>query len=311
MEGTMQRVSSKRNDVTRSVASRVEARLAGMIGRLSIAACAALALGVPAHAADPIKVGLLLTYVGPTAIFARYEAKGAELAIEGVNKAGGINGTPIELVKYDTEGKPDRAGTLFRRLAEEDKVAAVIGPDSIFVVLGMSGVPAQVKVMSVAGPGGFELVNPTDRPWIVSAWGSPGIAGMLVLSYFKDNLKVGRVGILTSADTIGEFTGKEIAAAAKLAGIEPVETVSQPATDRDLLPSLRKLAGIRPALDAIFIYGSGPFGTIAVNQTELAGINVPIGYVGGNIIPELIKDIAPETGKRLYTSIPRAGVVNS
>ena len=55
----MQRVSSKRNDVTRSVASRVEARLAGMIGRLSIAACAALALGVPAHAADPIKVGLL------------------------------------------------------------------------------------------------------------------------------------------------------------------------------------------------------------------------------------------------------------
>jgi branched-chain amino acid transport system substrate-binding protein len=289
----------------------VSSLIAAAAGRLAIVASVILAAAVPARGADPIKIGLLLTYIGPTAIFARYEAKGAELAIEEINKAGGINGSLIELVKYDTEGKPDRAGTLFRRLAEEDKVAAVIGPDSIFVVLGMSGVPAQVKMMSVAAPGGFELVNPADRPWIVSAWGSPGIAGMMVLSYLKDKLRVGRIGILTSADTIGDHTGREIAASAKLAGIEPVETVAQPSTDRDLLPSLRKLAAIKPALDAIFIYGSGPFGTIAVNQTELAGINVPIGYVGGNIIPEIIKDIAPETGKRLYTSIPRAGVVTT
>jgi branched-chain amino acid transport system substrate-binding protein len=65
----------------------------------------------PALAQEPIKVGMLLTYVGPTALFARYEAKGANVLIDQVNKAGGINGRKIQVVNYDTEGKPDRAAS--------------------------------------------------------------------------------------------------------------------------------------------------------------------------------------------------------
>ena len=122
--------------------------------RFTSSAILALCIGVSvttktwtdARAEEPIKVGLLLTYVGPTAIFARYEDKGARLLIDQINESGGIKGRPIELVNYDTEGKPDRAGTLYRRLAEEDNVVAVIGPDSIFVLLGMSDIPTEVKL---------------------------------------------------------------------------------------------------------------------------------------------------------------------
>lgn len=260
---------------------------------------------------EPIKVGLLLTYQGPTAIFARYEDKGARLAIELANKAGGINGRPIEIVNYDTEGKPDRAGVLYRRLAEEDKVPVVIGPDSIFVVLGMSAVPAQVKVMAVAGPGGYEFIAPKDRTHIVTSWAPGGFANALVLAYFKDKLKVKRIGVLTTADTIGQRQADEFVGAAKLVGIEVAKVVSQPASDRDLLPSLRSLAGLSPKIDAVAIYGSGPFATIAVNQTELAGLDIPIAYAGGNIIPELIKDIGPDIGKRFYIATVRATVADS
>jgi branched-chain amino acid transport system substrate-binding protein len=265
----------------------------------------------PLHAQDAIKLGLLLTYQGPTAIFARYEDKGARLAVELANKAGGINGRPIEIVNYDTEGKPDRAGVLFRRLAEEDKVPVVTGPDSIFVVLGMSAVPAQAKVLAIAAPGGYEFVAPKDRTHLVSAWAAGGFAAALVLAYFKDKLKVNRVGIITTADTIGQKTADEYAGAAKLVGMEVAKIVSQPASDRDLLPSLRDLAGLSPRIDAVAVYGSGPFGTIAVNQTELAGLDVPIAYAGGNIIPELIKDVGPDIGKRFYTATVRAGVAAS
>src|SRR4029453_18252308 len=62
-------------------------------------------------------------------------------------------------------------------------------------------------------------------------------------------------------------------------------------------------------IDAVAIYGSGPFGTIAVNQTELAGLDVPVAYAGGNIIPELIKDIGPDIGKRFYIATARATAV--
>lgn len=260
---------------------------------------------------EPIKVGLLLTYQGPTAIFARYMDKGARLAVELANKAGGAGGRPIEIVNYDTEGKPDRAGVLYRRLAEEDRAPVVIGPDGIFVVLGMSAIPAQVKVMAVAGPGGYEFIPPKDRTHIVSGWASGGFANALVLAYLKDKLKVNRIGILTTADTIGQRQADEFAGAAKLVGIEVAKVVSQPASDRDLLPSLRDLAGLSRKIDAIAIYGSGPFGTIAVNQTELAGLDIPVAYAGGNIIPELIKDIGPDIGKRFYIATARATVAGS
>jgi branched-chain amino acid transport system substrate-binding protein len=275
--------------------------------RAVVAGCVGLVLTCVASSAQqaPIRIGLLLTYQGPTAILARYEEKGARLAIEEANKAGGIQGRTIEIVSYDTEGKPDRAGELYRRLAEEDKVAAVIGPDSIFVVLGMSAIPAQVKVMAVAGPGGYEYIPPKDRTHIVSGLAASGFSATLVLVYFKDRLSVERIGILTTADTIGQKTAEEFASAAKIAGIEVAQVVSQPASDRDLLPSLRQLASLHPKIDAIALFGSGPFGTIAANQTELAGFYVPIAYVGGNIIPELIKDIGPFAGRRFFIASAR------
>ncbi len=278
------------------------------VSRISAAAVVLAGSVILASAQAPIKVGMLLTYVGPTALFARYEAKGARVLIEQVNKAGGINGRPIELVNYDTEGKPDRAASLYRRLSQEEKVVAVIGPDSIFVTLGMSSVPNEVKVPSVAAPGNYELIEPKNREYIVSAWGSHGYAMAMVLAYFKDKLKVNRIGMITTADTIGQWEDKVVRAVAKLVGIEVVQTVSQPASDRDLLPSLRRLAALRPPLEGLMVFGSGPFGNIAVNQTELAGLNMPVGYIGGNVIPELIKDVGPETGKRTYVATGRLAV---
>lgn len=283
-------------------------RIATGLWRLAATMLVLAIVAAPAEAQAPIRVGLLLTYVGPTALFARYEAKGARVLIDQVNKTGGINGRPIELVNYDTEGKPDRAASLYRRLAQDDKAVAVIGPDSIFVTLGMSGIPNEVKVPSVAAPGNYELIDVKNREYIVTSWGSGGYAMGMVLGYFKDKLRVNRIGMITSADKIGELNVSMVRAIGKLVGIELVEAVSQPASDRDLLPSLRKLALIKPALDGLMVFGSGPFGTIAINQTELAGLNVPVGYIGGNVIPELIKDVGPQTGKRTYIATARLAV---
>jgi branched-chain amino acid transport system substrate-binding protein len=261
-----------------------------------------------AFADRPIKIGLLLTYVGPTSIFARYEDKGARLLVEQTNKNGGIGGRQIQLVNYDTEGKPDRAGTLYRRLAQEDDVAAVVGPDSIFVLLGMSDIPSEMKVMSVSSPGLYELVAPPKRRYIVSAQVSTTFAGTLVLGYVKDKFHAKRVGMITTSDVIGQTIAKTVGNMAAAFDMELVDVASQPASDRDLLPSLRKLATLQPKIDALYVFGSGPFANIAMNQSELAGINVPIAYNGGNVIPELIKDLSPDTAKRTFLAVARTTV---
>lgn len=241
----------------------------------------------------------------------REEDRGARLLIDQVNQAGGIKGRPIEVVKYDTEGRPDRAGSLYRRLAEDDKVVAVIGPDSIFVLLGMANVPSEVKVMSVSAPGLYELVRPQFRNYVVSAWAANSFSGALALGYLKDKFKVTRVGMITTADAIGERMATTAKTVGAMVGVDVVAVASQPASDRDLLPSLRKLAANQPAIQALYIFGSGPFANIAMNQAELAGITVPIAYNGGNVVPELIKDLSPAAAKRTFITTARAAVAKT
>jgi branched-chain amino acid transport system substrate-binding protein len=276
--------------------------------KIIVSAVLLTGVAAPAVAQEAIKVGLLLTQVGPTALFARDEARAAQMYIDEVNKAGGINGKKIELINLDTEGKPDRAGSLYRRLAQQDGVVAVIGPDSVFITLGMQSIPSEVKVMSVAAPGLYELVKPEFRDYLVSAWGPYSFAGSLAMAYHADKFKVKRVGMITTADAVGQ----RIAATARKVGEKiGVQFISeaQPASDRDLLPALRKLASASPAIEALYVFGSGPFANIAMNQAELAGLNVPIFYTGGNVIPSLVADLSPQVAAKVFFTNARGGVV--
>jgi branched-chain amino acid transport system substrate-binding protein len=258
---------------------------------------------------EPIKIGLLLTNVGASAIFARYEERAARMYVDQTNKSGGINGRALELVYYDTEGKPDRAASIFRRLAEEDKVVAVIGPDSILVVQGMSAVPREVGVLSVTATGSVDIIPEADREWLVTAWAPLGWVNNSATAYFKHKYNIQNIGLLITADTVGEASAKLFNDFAPLAGATVIKTAAQPAADRDLLPSLRDIAGAKPG--AAFVIGSGPFGTIAFSQAELAGLTGPIGYAGGNVVPELIKDMGPEATKNFHMVTARLTAVDT
>ena len=62
-----------------------------------------------------------------------------QIAIDEINAAGGVNGKKIRALAFDTAGKPDQAVVGLRKLAEDDKVMALIGPFSSSRVPG--GVP--------------------------------------------------------------------------------------------------------------------------------------------------------------------------
>ena len=51
-----------------------------------------------------------------------------EMALDEINKRGGIYGRPVEVVVYDTGANPDQAVALYRKLAKQDKVFVIIGP---------------------------------------------------------------------------------------------------------------------------------------------------------------------------------------
>ncbi|MGD9041168.1 MAG: ABC transporter substrate-binding protein, partial [Desulfobacteraceae bacterium] len=54
----------------------------------------------------------------------------AQMAVEEINAMGGIGGLPLRIITYDTASKPMEATRIVRKLADDDKVLAILGPFS-------------------------------------------------------------------------------------------------------------------------------------------------------------------------------------
>ena len=97
---------------------------------LLAAAAAIAAFALPAHAADTIKIG----NIGVTSGFLKGPGEPAlaafDIAVEEINAAGGVNGKPIELIRFDTGSDPKQAAVGARKLIQDDEVLVILGPFS-------------------------------------------------------------------------------------------------------------------------------------------------------------------------------------
>ncbi len=88
----------------------------------------------PAHAADPIRIGMSLSLTGPTSPAGKQVLAGLEIWRDDVNANGGLLGRPVQLVYYDDQGSPANAPAIYAKLMGVDKVDLLIGPYSTNVI---------------------------------------------------------------------------------------------------------------------------------------------------------------------------------
>jgi len=134
---------------------------------LAVVLIVGITLGAaPVMAAKPLKLGFVYIMSGPFATYGQFAKQGAELAIDEVNKAGGINGRQVEAYFEDTTGKPDVALRAIRKLVYQEKVDIVIGLDS-------SGVAKTI------GPAMLQL----KTPLIITHAATPDVTGSVCNKY--------------------------------------------------------------------------------------------------------------------------------
>ena len=85
------------------------------------------ALGAAQAAEPPLKIGLLEDVSGDLAFMGMPKLHGSQLAVEEINKKGGILGRQIELIHLDPQGDNARYQEFARRLVGRDKVDVLIG----------------------------------------------------------------------------------------------------------------------------------------------------------------------------------------
>lgn len=114
--------------------------------RTALAGSALLALGVSGVGAQaapaPIRIGVIAP---ASAIDGAAIVNGAELAVDQINAAGGIDGRKIDLLKYDTHASASEAVRAFQRAARQDHVAAMVGAFISEVALAMEPWSGRLK----------------------------------------------------------------------------------------------------------------------------------------------------------------------
>jgi branched-chain amino acid transport system substrate-binding protein len=101
-----------------------------LAGAAILAGTLALAPSAWAQAANEIVIGLTMAKSGPLKTPAEATETAVDIAVAEINAAGGINGKPIKLIKFDTASDPRQAATAAQKFAQDDAALAIIGPFS-------------------------------------------------------------------------------------------------------------------------------------------------------------------------------------
>ncbi|MFQ6018651.1 MAG: ABC transporter substrate-binding protein [Kiloniellaceae bacterium] len=120
-----------------------------ILGVLGTVLLAAGATPTPSRAVEPIKIGDLNSYTVLPAFSLPYR-KGWTLALEEINRAGGVLGRPLEVISRDDGGKPGDAITAANELVSRAKVRVLIGTLLSHVGLAISDFAKQKRILFLA-----------------------------------------------------------------------------------------------------------------------------------------------------------------
>ena len=107
-----------------------------------------------------IKIGAIFAVTGGASFLGAPEARTAEMVVEEINAAGGINGKQIELIIKDSAANPEKAISFTKQLIEEDQVVAIIGPSTSGETMQIKDLVESYKVPLVAAAAAEAIVDP-------------------------------------------------------------------------------------------------------------------------------------------------------
>jgi branched-chain amino acid transport system substrate-binding protein len=106
-----------------------------------------------------VKIGFVAQLTGPDSYIGQTAKLSLEDRIKEINDAGGIKGYKIQMITYDSRSEVADAVTAAKRLIEQDKVAAVIGPEWSGAAIPIAAIANTAKVPFIATTASNTLVT--------------------------------------------------------------------------------------------------------------------------------------------------------
>lgn len=255
-----------------------------------LAAAALTGCGGGEEKSDTIKIGTDLEMTGNQAAYGQDAMRGAQLAVDEINKAGGVLGKKIELVSLDNKSEPSEAASAAQKLVDEG-VVAVVAPNMSSNALAAVPILNGAKIPSIS-PGGTNPKITVDEntgkviPYSYRACFIDPYQGKVMASFVADKLGKKKVAILIdNSSDYAKGLAKFFTEAFTAKGGTVVGTEAYLQKDTDFNAVLTKIKDLDP--DFIYVPGYYQEVGLILKQARAMGITVPFGGGDGWDSPTL------------------------
>ncbi|MFL6790863.1 MAG: ABC transporter substrate-binding protein [Bradyrhizobium sp.] len=249
-----------------------------------------------AQGAATIKIGMCAPVTGPAAESGGYAIKGAKLALEAVNKAGGILGKQAELIVEDDQTTNPGIVLAFSKLAAQSDIVAFLGSIRSTQVHAMA--PDVLKLGKPVMIGGTDPnLTHMGNQWVFRFRPNDSYSGRVIADYGVNTLGKKKWAVLHSTDAFGTAGGKALSAALDKLGCPAVLDQGYANQSQDFTPVVLAIKQSGADILGSYFTFENDLGIFA-RQLRQLGVNIP--WVGS---PSIVNVTALKlAGPALYNT---------
>jgi len=233
---------------------------------------------------NELLVGGIFSLTGYLSWSGDYKKKGAELKIEMINEAGGINGNRLKLVAYDDRSSPELAAKIAEMLVLKHRVIAMVGTGSLPISGAVARVANKYKVPTFLNSG--YTIDPLSDLFVFNTSHKTEFAVAGSFGHFVEK-GINRIALLMPRGPLGDLgswlgrqVGRELGI--KIVGEERFD-VSVP----EMTSQLERLKSLKPL--ALFSFVTGEPAARLVTKMAQLGMNISLLVSHGNANPAFLK----------------------
>jgi len=259
-----------------------------------------------ALAAAPVKIGALFSVTGPASFLGEPEKNTLEMLVKDANAKGGIKGTKIELVVYDTGGDVTKAVQLANKLIKNDHVAAIVGPSTTGETMAIIPIVEKEQIPLISCAAGIKITDPVKK-WVFKTPANDHVAAEKILNQAL-KLKQKNVALLTVSDAFGSSGREQLKAMAAKKGFKVVADEVYSPKDTDMTAQLVKIKAAKP--DAIICWGTNPGPAVVTRNMQQLGLKIQLYQSHGVASKKFIELAGPEAAEGLLLPAGKLAVYN-
>lgn len=265
--------------------------------------------GGTAASGETIKIGSLYPTTGDLAKLGEECVNGLQMAVDEINAAGGIKsmgGAKLELVKADSQGKPDVGISEVQRLATKENVAAIVGTYQSKVAVPATQEAEKQQVPIVISMAVSDAITEKGQKYTFRICPKADWYAKDQVNFLKDlktlvGMDIKKVALLHEDSDFGTSTAEGEKKYLAEAGMEVTTEVAYPANSADLTTQVSKVKASNPDIVLTVTYLNDSI-LIMQAREKLGMKQMFFDAAGGTVDPEFVKRLG-KTAEGVLTEV--------